>query len=59
MDKTNRPAGRARTYRDVRSSNVPEGAPTFNETNIPVRYMFDYLARILNLSSNEAGLRAK
>ena len=43
------PTDRVRTFYRVKLSDVPEDAPVFEGTDVPVQYLFDYMARMQNL----------
>lgn len=49
MEDTHRPADRPRRYDDFRLSDVAEGVSTFNGTDVPVQFVFDYLGEMHNL----------
>lgn len=49
MEGIHRPAGRPRRYDDFRLSDVPGGAPSFDGTDVPVQYVFDYLDEMHNI----------
>lgn len=49
MAELHNPGIRPREHDHFLLSDVPEGAPTFDGTDIPVRYMFDYLKHVRNI----------